>query len=253
MSPLEILISEYLTANNHLRSDWYGNPDAEKVVEAARREDCEGVVTLTKTERAALINAHHTARHQEHRWYQCFESLLSARNSILHAAGDKAFVQHDGEQLELLKDAATDLGRFVGIARKNRDAANAEMARIDEQLGEPKAVALTDVEFAELGMAMAANPTAISTNIEGSAFIAECDRQKREAIAIDGCCGGTPMADGYCYGIGKCPRHFEAEACVGFVNRYIGWLDHIEDETALAAVAARLSTGSVTQGEMIDV
>lgn len=48
MSAIEILISDYLSANNHLASDGYANGDAEKLIEAARSESASRLSALRK-------------------------------------------------------------------------------------------------------------------------------------------------------------------------------------------------------------
>lgn len=52
-----------------------------------------------------------------------------------------------------------------------------------------------------------------------------CDKQ--ELIDLYGCCGGEPMHDGVCFGMGLCPRVAEVRRCVSFVENYLAWLDTI--------------------------
>lgn len=48
MNALELLISDYLSANNHLASDGYANGDADKIVEAARAQQAELLAALER-------------------------------------------------------------------------------------------------------------------------------------------------------------------------------------------------------------
>lgn len=175
------------------------------------------------------------------RWAMVASTLIRKRDELrwLTQAGEDCGVYNTPEQRALYDRAANALGPFIAEAMRNK-------REIDQQIEakRPKApeyISLTDAEFAELGAAMAANPTEITSNIDGLAFLHERDRQKREAIARDGCCGGEATADGVCYGIGKCPRHFEAQSAVNFVTGYLQWLDDLQEQSGLAAVAARLS------------
>jgi hypothetical protein len=116
------------------------------------------------------------------------------------------------------------------------------------------AVLLTEAELIALGRELAKNPSAVTGNIEGLALITYRDSEKRKKIARDGCCGEGASADGYCWGIGLCPRFVEAGRLERFARGFLEWLDELEDESALAAIAARLSVSSpVSELESTDV
>ena len=210
---------------------------------------------LTEQQRQELGDAHHAAQQAAHYWYQAFESLAYARDSIRKACGDRCFVKHHGETLEFLNQAASSLSRFVSEAMKRRDEANAELNRVHAiLLPKPDCTPLTDQEFADLGERMAANPKAITSNTEGAAFIAHLDKIRVEKIDREGCCGEKPSADGYCFGFGKCPRFEEIERCERFVSDYLAWLEQINEQSGLAAVAARLCVESpVIESELSNV
>lgn len=111
----------------------------------------------------------------------------------------------------------------------------------------------TDDEWAELGRQMAANQKAIVTNIEGKAYLDYTTNQMRELRDRYGCCGGEPTPDGYCFGLGPCTRHHEVQSCVTFVAGFLAWLDQINEQTSLAAVAVRLSDSSPFTSEVSNV
>lgn len=107
----------------------------------------------------------------------------------------------------------------------------------------------TDQEWTELGRRMAANPKAITTNIEGKAYLDYTNEQKRQKIAKHGCCGDGPDEEGLCFGIGRCPRQAEAANCEAFAADFINWINQQNEYTALAAVAVRLSSDVPVIGE----
>lgn len=70
-------------------------------------------------------------------------------------------------------------------------------------------------------------------NTEMCEFLAERKREKQELIDRDGCCGGEPMFDGMCFGMGWCPRVAEIRRCVSFVKNYLTWLESITGEACV--------------------
>lgn len=203
--------------------------------------------------RQQLTEIHHQSRHDAFQWFECFETLASARKIVSRAMGDRNVIKHDEQQLALLKDAEQKLNMFAAIAMRNRNAAKTEFDRVDAILF-PKKPDTTDEQITEIGERMAADPTKITSNIEGIAYLSHCNRVKREAIERDGCCGGKPMSDGICFGIGQCPRHQEANAAVTFCNGYLNWLDEINELTGLAGDTARQDvSSSVSESEVSHV
>jgi len=115
--------------------------------------------------------------------------------------------------------------------------------------------ATTDEEYAAIGARMYADPSKITTNIEGSAYLSHCGKIDRENIAKHGCCGREPDREGYCFGVGMCPRHQEATQAVEFCNGYLKWLEQINELTnGLADDTARHCVSSpVIESELSHV
>ena len=108
----------------------------------------------------------------------------------------------------------------------------------------PPAQCYTDEKWTELGQQMAANPQAITTNIEGKAYLDYTNDQRRLLRDRYGCCGEEASDDGYCFGLGLCTRHHEIQSCVTFVAGFLAWIDQLSEQAGLAAVASRLSDSS---------
>jgi hypothetical protein len=110
-------------------------------------------------------------------------------------------------------------------------------------------------ELIALGRKMARNPSAVATNIEGYALRAYHTDEAYRQIALTGCCGGKADCDGHCWAIGfRCPLLDEVGRLERFARGFLQWLDDLEDESALAAIAARLSvSSSVSELESTDV
>lgn len=111
----------------------------------------------------------------------------------------------------------------------------------------------TDDEWTELGRQMADNPKAITTNIEGKAYLDYTNAQRWQRIERYGCCGDEPDIGGYCFGFGKCPRFEENRRFVEFTANFLKWIDDISEQTSLAAVAVRLSDSSSFTSEVSNV
>ena len=89
---------------------------------------------------------------------------------------------------------------------------------------------------------------------QADAMDAWTDRVAAAKAENGGCCGGIsggPDETGYCFSVGYCPMLQEARACERFIAGYLEWLDTIQEQAALADVAARLSEPVL--GEMNDV
>ena len=88
------------------------------------------------------------------------------------------------------------------------------------------------------------------TNIEMLDWLQARKAEKVERIERDGCCGdeGEPFSDGVCFGYGPCPRVEHTNQCVRFAAEVIEWANQAAEESALAAVAARLSDVPVYEG-----
>lgn len=147
----------------------------------------------------------------------------------------------------MLKPSTVDgIYRDVIERARQRDA-NKPEPRKRKRIAQPEPMALRDYtaeEWTELGRQMAADPKAITTNVEGLAYLHYTTEQKRQLRDKYGCCGDEPDCDGFCYGLGKCPRHAEVNLCVNFVAGFMDWLDQINEQTGLAAVAVRLDVSS---------
>lgn len=192
-------------------------------------------------DKQAASDAHAKARHDSFQWFEAFESLATARNSLMRIYGDRSIMRWDAEPLALLQDAANQLSKFVSIAKKKRDEANAEIERAKAILW-PPTKELSDAEFAELGERMAADPSKIISNTDGAAYRSHLSKEASKRVETHGCCGGKCEADGYCPDYyGKCPRHAEATSATAFCEGYLKWLDDVQEQSGLAAVAARLS------------
>lgn len=198
----------------------------------------------------SISDAYNKARHDAMQWFQCFNTLAELRNRLLRELDGRCFVQYDAEQVELIEEAAKQLSWQVGKANKKREELNADVERLKAVLFPPT---ISDEAIRELGERMAANPQSISTNIEGSAYLAHINKIDHENIAKDGCCGRVPDSSGYCYGVGSCPRFHEAESAVSFCNDYVKWTENAQEQSGLAAVAARLSDGPVISSEVSNV
>lgn len=88
------------------------------------------------------------------------------------------------------------------------------------------------------------------TNIEMFEFLQARRAEKRERIERDGCCGdvGALFSDGVCFGFGPCPRLVQTDQCVRFATDVVTWANQVNEESALAAVAARLGDVPVYEG-----
>lgn len=88
------------------------------------------------------------------------------------------------------------------------------------------------------------------TNIEMSDFLRARHEARMERVERDGCCGdeSEPFSDGVCFGIGMCPRLVQTDQCVRFAQDVVAWASQVNEDSALAAVAARLSDVPVYEG-----
>lgn len=191
-----------------------------------------------------LLNANHKARHDSSQWFHCFETLADARDRIRKQTGDKTFAHFDEAQLELLREAASQLSRYVSIANEHRSSANAEFERTQAILW-PKQPArdLSDAAMVALGERMAADPSQITSNLEGQAYIKHCHNETCDKVAKDGCCGGKPSSDGHCFDYaGPCPRVQQIDQCTKFATDFVKWVDSEHEQAGLAAVDARLNS-----------
>lgn len=150
--------------------------------------------------------------------------LLDAQDALRYAAGPESLLHPDEEDAETLRQAANMLYPFVKRVKDRReqhDANRAEARRQIDEASQPPPPALTNVQMHDELNAVA--------------------DAKRERIACDGCCGGKPMSDGVCFGIGMCPQVVQANQCVKFCNSVVEFAEQVNQESGLAAVAARLS------------
>jgi hypothetical protein len=197
-----------------------------------------------------LKDTYNNARHSATKWTSCFGALASVRSQLNKEVSGAYADHYDAEQTEVLQSALKRLNSLAGYANKKREEANAEADAASNALFPPT---IEDAELLDLGARMSANPQAISTNIEGSAYLAHQNKLKHEVVNRDGCCGGNPDSDGFCYGFGMCPRHKETKSAVTFCTNYVNWLDESNEQAGLADVAARLSDGFVISSEATNV
>jgi hypothetical protein len=190
----------------------------------------------TAVERQAGVNDsiadHVSASGQLH---TLLSDLISTRNWWRRVADGEVESWKSGEVRQFYGEAASALGRVIG-AVMNRRKEHDELAA--------QARAQHDAtNYQRIGRTWPSQADEID----------ECNRELFASKDRDGCCGGTPMADGVCFGIGMCPRVQEAARCEQFVASYMNWLDQINEQTALAAVSARLSDPCPIQIEVHDV
>lgn len=191
-----------------------------------------------------IKDAYAKARHDHSQWTGCFGALADLRTKLNKELDGRCIFHYDPEQVEVLEAAAKALSPIIGRASRNRAEAESEMERMRALLfSEPP----SDKEFYEIGERMAADPKAITTNIEGSAYLAHTFRETCDKVKRDGCCGGEPNSEGRCFDYaGICPNHSEATKATAFCEGYLKWLDDVQEQAGLAAVAARLGvSGSV--------
>lgn len=194
------------------------------------------------------------------RWGMVAKRLIEYRDYLRLLAGEEAGTRDAPEHKACYGRAARSLGPCIAEAVQSQKSLT---NKIDEQTQKmPDIVALTDAEMYELGMAVALDPTLGDmsrqgrplTNIEGMACRFYHLKEAYKRIERDGCCGSCPDAEGYCPEVaGKCRRAEQADSCTRFVRSYLRWLEEINEEAALAAVAARLGDGCPLASEVCNV
>ena len=136
---------------------------------------------------------------------------------------DRDFIQYQPKHLAVFREVVGSIGRSIGRALREKRKHEAEIERLRGLMDEIERQ----------------HPSAGPTNREMAACLDESRARKEAAIERDGCCGGEPMQDGFCFGIGPCPRVQEIKQATAFCESYLRWLD---DESALAEITARLSS-----------
>lgn len=165
------------------------------------------------------------------RWGFVAKTLIEYRDGLRYLASDDCGRLDSPEQRACYERAAKSLGPAISEAVKNRQAFRDSQQPPPLPPYEPHPDNMTEL-------------------------VAELDRSKdarRARRDREGCCGEKPTADGYCFGIGKCPRFEEAQRCASFLQSYFDWLDQIDNESALAAAVARLCVSSPLTSEVSNV
>lgn len=173
------------------------------------------------------------------RWGTVAQTLIRHRDELLWLAlpSDDNGVRDNQEQKDCYHRAARALGPAIAEAVKHRQSVEESFAAPKPPPVEP----ISERDFHELGRQAQGKSIQDMGNLEALACVNYANDELRKKRDREGCCGGEPMADGVCYGIGLCPRVAEAARAEAFIHGFMEWLDQIQDESALAAVAARLS------------
>jgi hypothetical protein len=146
-------------------------------------------------------------------WSSIAGEFIEARRSV------RAARPYTPEQEELIESMASALGAGIAKAMQHRDTNRNDADAVRDKLAE--------MEQPE-SERRRANP---DSNSSGMAIIDASHQAKCERIDKDGCC----------FGYGKCPKVSEVESAVKFTTGYIQWVDNAQEQSGLAAVAARLS------------
>lgn len=167
------------------------------------------------------------------RWGLVAQTLIGYRKHLNWLAGDECPYKNLPQHKDCYRRAARLLGPAISEAvneqRKLRELLTA--AYPPPVIPDPP----TDEQLTDLGNEIAADPTAAGmkrqgrplTNLEMAATLEHGREEQRQAIERDGCCGCTPMSDGFCFGVGLCPREAEIQRCNDFCERYLQWLEEI--------------------------
>jgi hypothetical protein len=159
-------------------------------------------------------------------WSAIAGDFIEARKSV------KLANSYSPEQAELIESMKSALG--AGIAK-------AMQAKEDnERRHDEAAVLLAEMERPESEQ----RRNDPNSNTSRMAILHAANEERNEKIEKDGCCGEEPMSDGVCFGYGMCPRTVEIKTCETFSKGVIQWAEEVNEQSALAAIAARLSVPS---------
>lgn len=173
-----------------------------------------------------------TAQVEAGRRGMVMREVIACQEQLRAAADPDNRITSDEEDRKTLLGAANLLYRPVAELKARRES-NLEQQRKSRE-------ALERMRATE----RSANPIDGMTNTEMSDLLQSGKHEQRAAIERDGCCGGPPMEDGFCFGLGMCPREVEVKRCTTFCERYLQWVEQAASESALADVSARLSVPS---------
>ena len=185
----------------------------------------------------SLLGVSITAKNEASRRGMVMREIIECQEKLRRAAHEESFVTKDEEDRSTLNAAANALWPFATRLKSRRDAHLDQQRKADEAIERMRAAERE------------AHPIDGMTNVEMSDLLQQGKDKQRAAIERDGCCGGEPMQDGFCFGIGMCPRAVEAKRCASFCVRYLEWVEQAANESALADVSARLSVPSSVSGD----
>lgn len=215
---------DYVRADAGLHPEVYGRVDANgrRVI---RCNYAPLAVTGTAEYQAAL-NLSIGFDNSAAQWNAIAGDFIEASKSIKRAR------PYSPAQEDLIESMAKAISAGVAQAINNRDADEIEHERMK--------TILSEMERPE-SERRRNDP---GSNSSGVAILHAAHSAKSELIDRHGCCGGEPMSDGVCFGVGMCPRSVEITTCETFSKGVVKWAEEVNEQSALAAIAARLSVPS---------